>query len=320
MPNPVISGSTLAAGLRSTFADAYRARYKGLAEVLPKVMELDLPSDKLTEPYAAFESSPYPERWPRGAGVASKNFKDFGWTTKNHRWGRKVEWSLEDREDDQTKSLFDQAKSAGTNWASLHERIFFQILLGTTDITLLPAVPNAPDGAALHAAGRLGLAAGNIVTGTGVATGTAVRADFWGVNGIFSLMQDTEGQPLHDKSVIDGEFVVLFGAANTEVFREAFTQGRTLDGNAAVTNTILESGLKVNLWPTARITDNDWFVFAVGAPHRPIYHQVRSPLTEAVATAENSDTARNTDIEYIRWRSRGGYGVYVPYGTMKVNN
>ena len=120
--------------------------------------------------------------------------------------------------------------------------------------------------------------------------------------------------------------VVTYGVANDQAFREAFQQGRTLaaatsvTGNAAVSNIILESGLQIELWPTQRISDDDWFVFAKGAPHKPVFQQVRTPLRESYANVDNSDLARETKIESISWDSREGFGVTVPYQCVKVNN
>lgn len=329
MPNPILTGSVLAAGLRNTFADAYAAKYKGIKERLSKVMALGLPSDKLTELYGAFKSAPYPVRWHRGNSISSKAIEDFGWQTTNYDWGRRIEWHENDRADDQTKSLFDRAKELGKHFATLPERIFFQILLGSTDADLLPAVPNAADGSALYAASRFGVTAGNIISGSGVATAAAVRGDFFNAIEVFRQFKDTESQPLWDEDILQAEFVVFYNVANDQIFREAFIQSRTLQsvGTAgtdlaatAVTNIVMESGLKVVLVPTQRITDNDAFVFATGVDQKAIYQQVRAPLRESVATMENSDSVRDTKIEYIQWDCREGYGVFLPYQTVKINN
>ncbi len=110
------------------------------------------------------------------------------------------------------------------------------------------------------------------------------------------------------------------------MFREAFLQGRTAIGantatsNAAVTNTILESGVQVSLWSTQRITDDDWFVFLADSPTKSVFRQVREALSENVQTMENSDIARSTKVEGVQWHMRAGYGLSLPIQSIKVNN
>jgi len=330
MPPQVLAAATLTNGLLSTFSTAYRQQYEGMKENLGRVMDLGLPSVHAQELYAYFKSAPYPRRWERGSTISSKAFASVGFSVTNYDYGLEIGWHKNDREDDVTKSLFDQAQQGGRNWGTLMERFFFECVNASAD--LLPAIPNAPDGAAMYSAtdgasaARFGVTGGNIETGGGVASGDAVRADFWSSVARFSQMQDTEGQPLWDKSFLDAGYVVIYGSANEEVFREAFLQGRTAIGantatsNAAVTNTILESGLSINLWPTQRITDNDWYVFAVGAQHKAVFEQTRQPLETHEQHMDNSDVARKTKEESVQWDSRHGVGVFLPYQTVKVNN
>ena len=330
--NPVLAGDVLTAGLRNTFIDAYRnAGEKMAASALPKVMDLGLPSDKLTEPYAYFESAPFPVRWQRGEAITSKAFKDVGWTTTNYAWAIRVEWHENDRVDDQTGSLYSQAASAGENWATLPERVFFQIITGATDSDLLPAIPTAPDGSAVYAATRFGISAGNIITGSGVTTTEMILTDFFGALEAFLLMQDTEGQPLWTKDLVQDEFVIAYNVENERIFREAFLQSIQFKSiasetspygpaAAAVSNIIQQSGVRFDLWPTQRLTDNDWFVFATASKHKAVYRQNRQPLREIFTTMENSDEARRTKTESGQWDSREGYGAFIPYQTMKINN
>lgn len=330
MPNPAnVASGLLVPGLLSTFADAYRMRYQRVAARMGLVMDLGLPSMHRTEYYGSFESAPYPRRWQRGTPAQSKAFDSFAWTTTNYIWENKVEWFEEDLDDEQTRTLMQQARAAGENFATLPERIFYQMILGSTDPDLLPAVPNAADGSAIFASSRFGTTAGNIVTGNGVTTSGAVRGDFWTAVEYPRLFKDTESQPLWDEAILESPVIVTYNADHEEVFREAFLQGRTLEsvGTAgtdlaatAVTNTIIESGIPIRLWPTQRITDNDWFVVFTGAPHAPIYQQERQALREVVATPQNSDYCRDNRMGYIQWDARMGFGATVPYQIVKVNN
>ena len=327
---PVISGETLAAGIRSDFNDIYRQTIEGLAARLGQIVDLGVTSDKLTELYAYYETAPYPQRWQRGEKIPSSAFKGVSFNITNFDWARRIEWHENDRQDDQTRSLFDQARSLGQHFATLPERITYQILQDQTDSLLLPKVPLAADGAALYAAtaggtDRFGLSGGNVQGGSGVASGQAIREDFFNAVERFAQFQDTESQPLWDQGDIDQGFVITFNVANWHVFAEAFLQARTVGGvgqaaAAAPTNVVLDTGVKVQLWPTQRITDNDSYVFMTGSPRKAIIQQVRSPLRDAFATMETSDQVRDTKIEYVQWDSREGYGIPIPYQTVKINN
>ena len=329
----ILAANALTAGLRADFAATYRQQYRFVRERLARIMMLGVPSDKLTELYAYFESAPYPIRWPRGQTISSKPFKSVQFSVTNVDWARKIEWHKNDREDDQIRSLFDQARQLGANFATLHERVFFQLLTNTTDSTLLATIPNAPDGAAFFAttaagANRFGVSGGNIVTGTGVATSGAVRTDFFSAISRFKRFQDTEGQPLLEEGVLDQGISVIYGATNEQIFREAFIQSRTVQATAAgqastgaaVTNIVLESGLNLKLWSTQRITDNDWFIILEGTQIKPVFQQEREALKEHVETMDNSDYARRTKIESIQWDARYGYGINIPYSAIKVDN
>jgi len=333
MPTPgqiVIATDLLTAGIRADFWDVYEPMYDGLKAKLSDYMDLDVPSDKLTEIYAYAQSAAYPGRWKRGEEIPSKAFKGVQFSVTNKDWGIRIPWHENDRQDDQTKSIRQRAQSAGKNFATLDERVFYQILRGAVDTELLESIPNAPDGVALYSAtdgdgaARFGVSGGNIITGTGVATPGAIQTDLFSALSRVRSFLDTEGQPLHDMSLIDQGVSITFNVNNWKVFAEAFQQGRThsviSSTGAAVTNIIMDSGLRVDLTPTTRITDNDWFVFLRGVPHKPIFRQTRQPIREWFATMENSDSARDTKIEYAEWEARYGYGVMLPFATVQVNN
>lgn len=328
----VLAGQLLTAGLRSEFADSYRMASAGVERALGSVMDLGIPSDKLTEIFGYFETAPYPVRWRRGDAITEKGFASVQFSITNYDYGRRVQWHENDRQDDQTRTLMEQARTLGAHFASLPSRIFYQMLTAGTDYDLLPTVPNAADGVGLFSAtasdssARFGLTGGNIQTGTGVATAAAIRTDFFNAIERFVQFQDTEGQPLFPAEIIDQGFDLFYNAANMQIVAEAFVQGRTLaaattaTSNAAVTNIVMDSGLEVRLHPTQRITDNDMFVNAGGSPKKPLFQLQRQTLREHVGTMDNSDTARATKLEYMQWDVRQGYGIAVPYGIVKINN
>lgn len=334
--NPVLAGNALTAGLRADFADTYKVTYEGVKNRLSDVMDIDIPTNLRTTPFAYFESAAYPVRWPMGDTISSKPFRSVQFSVSVFDWARRIQWHVNDKDDDQTRSLLTQARSLGQHFATLYERVFFQILRNATDSELLPAIPNAPDGAALFAttangADRFGVSGGNIVTGGGVATSGAVRADFFNAIERFRQFQDTESQPLWDDSAIDRGFKVFYGVANWQVFAEAFQQGRTLAivqnvaaaenvAAAAPTNVILDAGINVELVPTQRITDNDWFVCMKGAHIKPIGSLMRQQPFESFATFSTSDHTNDTGEEYMQIKSRQGFFVNNAFGALQVNN
>lgn len=334
----VISAATLTAGLRTTFADAYKKSYESRLERLKKVMEIGLPSDKRTEPYAYFETAPYPKRWDRGKNISSKPFKSNDFSVTNYNWGRRISWSEDDRDDDQTKTLFEQAKMLGTNFGTRHERVFFQIILAATNADLLPAIPNAPDGVATYSAtdgsgaARFGATGGNIVSGSGVATARAIQVDVMDAIERFKAFQDTEGEPLWDEALLDGAgYLLIYNVANDQLVKEALKTSTIFVSIASATspfspaaaapaNIVTEEGIKLDFWPTQRISTDDIYVFAVGSPHKAVFHQERRGLRETFANVDNSDHVRDTKEEYLQYDSRDGYGAFLPYQTVQIDN
>lgn len=323
----VIAGNVLTAGLRQEMADTYMKTKRRSDTRLGGVMDLNIPSDKRQEIYGLFLSASHPDRWDRGDPIPTKGFEALQYTVTNFKYGRRIQWHIDDREDDQTQTLVEQSRACGRGFAMLPERFFFELITATAD--LLPSIPTCADGAAYFATtalggARFGATNGNLLTGSGVATAGAIRTDFWNAMEQFRLFQDGEGQPLHTDDVIDGGACVIYNAQNDEVFREAFLQGRTYEegtvGGAAVTNTILESGMKVTLWATQRVTDNDWTVHLKNTPKKAAFVQSRTQLREYFATAETSDRSRDTGEEYIQWDQRMGVGLNIPYGDIKINN
>lgn len=330
MAGPVIlSGSTLAAGIRDDFDRTYQQTYDGVEASLGEVMQLNVPSDKRTEIYGMHRTMPYPERWDSGnEAIPEEGTDSLSFSITNYDYAKRIKWRRNDRQDNQVGDLRGKAEQTGRNFASLDSRVFIELL--TAAATLLPAIPNAPDGAALYSAtdgasaDRFGISGGNIITGTGVATSGAVEADFFNAIERFGQFLNTKGQPYFEPDVASERYTIYFGIANTGVFIQAFranlVHSVATSTGAGVTNVIMASGAQVTLRPTSRITDNDWFVFRGDSPVRALFSQMREPLRAAEATEDNSDTARDTGVEYVQWVERKGFGVNVPFATVQVNN
>lgn len=335
---PVLAANTLVNGIWTTFNNMWMFDSKP-SPYLDGCMTSNLPSDARQQIYAYFETAPYPRRVGYGDTTPAKAFASKNFTVLNYLFKHRIAWSKYDERDDQTQSLVAQAQMGGEHFATIPERAFFEIV--NASASLLPSIPNAPDGAALHATtaggvARFGVTNGNLISGTGVASGDAVRTDFWSAVAQMMQFQDTEGQPLFDIGKVK-KWTILYHPAREQVFREAFKQGITgliIAGTggghvgagtavaaAAVENTIKEGGLKFDLWPSQRLSDtSDWFVFADGLPQKAIFQQTRDPLEVAIAVDETSDQVRDTGLKYMQWETRQGFGVAIPYSTVKINN
>lgn len=320
MATMVSAGEALARGLRAEFVDTYKSRLDQVNTRLALVMDLDVPSDKLTEEYAYPESAPHPVRWPRGQNPSDQAFGFRSWTVTNYDWVARIPWHANDEADDQTRSLVQQAQQAGSNFALLPERVFFQILLGTTDLDLLPAAPQAPDGVALFSSStRFGNGSGNIVSGDGVATVAAILTNLYEATARATLFQDTQGQPLLPQELLQ-TVLVIHGASNEEVFDRAFNQRIQQGTQAGVSNVVLDTNRKVVRWSTPRITDNDWFVVFPDVKHRPLFRQTRQPLQDNMEDFRNSDRTRDTKVKRLQFDARYGFGCALPYNIIKIDN
>lgn len=329
---PNIPSDAFLSEIRAEFLTTYRDTVRRNAK-LPLAMQLGVGSDKRTERYGYWESPPLPERWPRGRSIPRESGQAIAYQVTNLDWGKAIDWHENDLEDLKLGDIRTWARGLAQRFAVLPERVFFQLLLASTNAKLLPSIPTAPDGAALFAttaggSARFGATGGNIYTGSGTpSSAQGVKEDFFGAVERMRTFQDTKGEPLHDDSLLEQGFLVIYNVDYEAVFREAFVQGRTLEvggagasAGAAVSNVILDSGMKVTLWGTQRITDADWYVFATQVEPKPIFEQLRMPLRTIEETRDNSSRARNEKILSFLADMRAGYSYNLPYGAVKVNN
>ena len=326
----VLAAATLVNGLRTEFADTYSAiRNRQENSALSLVMD-DLGATNRYHDFAYFEAGPHLELWRRGESIPTDGFNSKRFRAVVYNFARRVKWHENDRADDQTQSLVEMARSAGRSWGLLRERMFFDLLTGSTN--LLPAVPLAPDGAAFFSttagsAARFGITNGNLLSGSGVSTSTAIKTDFYNAIEQAKGFQDGKGQPLHDNDTTDGPILIIHGSGNTEIFEETFLQKRIgvvkgSDAGTTPTNLVQDASRNVKLWGTSRIGDNDWFMFFLNAAKKPTFSLNRKALQERTSFEgdNNSDHTRDTGEEYIQWDSRNGAGIALPLGAIKINN
>ena len=320
-----ITSDNLFREINGAFQKTYRDII-GRSSNLASCMRLGVPSNKRKEYFGYLESPPKLSRLDRGESVSEDAFKAISYNVENLTWAASIAYYEEDLEDINLLDVRAHAGKLAARARAHSEQVFFQIITGSSDASLLRSIPTAPDGAALFAttaggSNRFGVSSGNLISGGGVSTSALVRTDFWNAVQQGMQFQDTEGEPLLSEGVIDSGVTVIFNAANLEVFLEAFKQTRTLN-SAAVTNTVLEGyGGSVKLWPTARITDNDWFIFfGSESVQRPVFETVRQAPRLIEEDRANSERARRQRIFSTILDMRSGYGVNLPYGAIKLNN
>ena len=324
----IITTPTLVNGLRSDFIDTYqgirnRQKDSRLALVMGEITATNRKQD-----FAYFEKAGHVRLWRRGEPIPKEAHGSIGFSAYVHNWGMGVDWHKDDLQDDQTQSLMQSAKEAGESFGLLPERLFFDLLTGTA--TNLPAIPLAPDGAAFFAttangADRFGATNGNLLTGAGVGSASAVLTDYYKASVQFGAFQDGKGQPLFSPETIGQGVLIIHANADTQVMEEAFLQRRQgivkgTDAGTTPTNIIQDASRNVQLWASPRIATGDWYVFLLGAPKKPTFLLKRQEVQEHVSTMDNSDHARKTGQEGIQWDSREGAGIALPYGAIKINN
>jgi len=322
--NPVQANAALTAGLQATFAHTYAESMKPSVDRMRLVMDLDQAATARVTPLGYFGSAEYPEHWPYGEDIPEGTNEAIGYTVTIRRWAKRIKWFRDDVTDDLTYTLKQRATQLGEHYGTLHERVFFQLMQGTVDPRLLPAVPNAPDGAAFFATvaggvNRFGVASGNLLTGNGVADVASILRDYYLAMAQFVRMLDTKGQPLHQPGVGDRGVLVIYGAANKEIFERAFYGSIQQGVWAGISNPAKDTGKNFTLWETSRITTNDWFVFLTGSALKATAEFTKLALEQTEADWSNSDEARTQDIGYIQAKARYGYCINLPYQGIQVH-
>lgn len=335
-----LSGSALsfARGLKSTFLSTYRPLNVRAQQGLGEIMDLGMTSDGAAEDYYYNLSAPHPSRVDITDEVEESGFGGRGFRVVNFPYETKVSWHADFEADDQTRSLVTRAREAGQNFGTLRERLFFQVMQGTTDADLLPAIPNAGDGAALYSttngsgAARFGVTGGNIVSVADLSRPGNVRAAIFDGIERMGYFQDTKGQPRYPSDWITSVGITLvFSLQNLQLLIEAVRQNQTAAviqnaaGNenvaaASVDNPLLYLGsMPVRLMQSNRITGDDIYMFVRNANEKAIFAQTREPLRDYIYDFSNSDRTRDALVKSIKWRERLGVGVCgEPYQTVKL--
>ena len=327
----IIASNVLANGLRTEFADTYTSiRNRQADGRLGAVMDLSIGATNRQHEFAYFEAAPHMEYWRRGDTVPSDAMGSVKFTAKVYEWARRVGWSKFDRKDDQTQSLMDAARMAGQSAALLPERFFFDLITETAGT--LPAIGTAPDGANFWAttaggANRFGVSGGNLLSGGGVGSATAILGDYYAAIEQFMQFQDGKGQPLLSPEIIAQGVICIHPASETQVFETAFMQKLQglaigVSGGASISNIVSDASRNVELWSSPRLSGQDWYIFLKNPPKKATFLLNREGVQEfsSLEGDNNSDHTRNTGLEYVQWETRQGAAIALPYGAIKINN
>jgi len=325
----IIATQALGNGLRDEFVDTYeKIRNRQADSRLARVMDLGIGATNREHDFAYFEAAPHMTLWNRGSTIPEDGMGSVKFNVPIYEWGRRVKWLKWDRKDDQTESLMQMARTAGESAALLPERMFFDLIQGTT--TTLPAVPNAPDGVDFFNAtdglgdARFGVTGGNTIAVSGV-TASDIIQDFYLALNRFLGFEDGKGQPMLSSETLEAGVTIIHPLALTQAMEEAFIQKRQgLSTSAtAVSNVVQDAAHTVNLWASPRLTDaTDWYVFLNNPPKQPCFFMDREGVQEfsSMEGDNNSDHVRTTAEEYIQWESRSGAGVALPYGAISITS
>lgn len=325
------SGTDLALAIGAEFDQTYQQTYDGIDAWLSAVMDLDNPSTRRVETFGMLESMPVPELWRRGDPIPTEGTGAKRFSVVNYTYAKRIDWHREDREDTLIGDVLPRFRTLAERMALVAPKAATEIIVNSA--SLLPAIPNAPDGAALFSttdgdsAARFGATNGNLLTGNGT-TAAQITTDFYAAVNQFADFQDTKGEPYFEPNIGGEAYTIISPVDLRKAMIEALraeivysTGGATYA--AGVSNLVQASGVNLRFMFTSRLTDaSDWYIFRDDAAVKPLFELTRRPVQEesALADSNNSDSTRNTGMEYVQYSKRCGFGVNVPFGAIKINN
>jgi hypothetical protein len=334
-PAAINIGEAVDPGIRPDLVGVYANTYSGVMDKLRSYAVIDIAGTGREDLFAYAESLPYPTRQDRGRAPYTEGLRYVNGRIRHYAYALRMGVHVDDIDDDRTGQAAALMASTAQQFATLPERLVFQLITNTTDADLLPALPTAFDGTSLYNASngaggdRFGVSGGNIVTGAASPAASDIREAIFDAHQRWIEFEDTKGEPLIDPSVLSEGIVVLYGPSINQEIAEAFVQARTLETSssgtdfaaAAVSNVIMDAGIKYQLIESPRISTNDIYLFLQSSRvARPIVYSTRRELYTVTATEETSDYARDTNELFEQSRIRLGVRPVLPFGTLKINN
>lgn len=266
-------------------------------------------------------AAPHFHLWERHDQIVREGMDSETWQVEAFKWGVKLQWPREDREDDQTGSLVGDAQAAGRSAALHNERMFFDAWEGTTNI--LPYALKAPDGLdPFSTTTRFETSGGNVQSGESLATAVGWQSAVFAARERFGNFKDGKGQPLLTPDIIDGPMVIVCNNDVAEFAFQAFRQERNIGTHATTqtTNLFQDMNRNITIWDTQRQTTTQAWIFLTGGPVPPCFVANRTPLETLTSMGgdSRSDETADFDIEWVQWRFRSGFGINEPYAAIQI--
>lgn len=328
-PTSAGDASPLVEGIRTEMVGTYQLDYPTNLEFWKQIFFNVVPVRSSYYQYTYPGTPPYIARQPKGTAPKTGNFKYYGNRIDVFAYAARIEMNLDDLADDQTGSIYTQARRLSQNAATLPNRLAIQLLTGTVDTDLLPYLPICDDGAGLLSTtdgdgkARFGRTGGNIITLAGT-TPADIVAWLQAVIAAFPVFKDTQSEPLINPEYVKNGIMLIHGPAIEPEVRAALNQrtlfteaiqGGNVVGAANPTNVLIDAGVKIQTHSDPRITDSKLYACLMSPEvPKPAIWGERMPLYETYADEPVSDRVRDTNQAYLQVRTRVAAGYGLPYG------
>jgi len=276
--------------------------------------------------YAWKESVPFPERWDMRRGRTHKTYIDRSITIEVFPYETAIDHNYYDIQDDQLGDSRQHTEMVVKRFLMILQKLVYEYFNGSASLN--PALNNAWDGAAMHYAtdgggsARSGVTGGNIISSSGLGFDGCIN-DLYQVQQRFLDMTDTAGEQLYspDEVTFD-KFHVFHPTSLNDVF-DQINQAEILRSDK-MSNTGTSNVFKGRLGGTHNIsylTDNsDWYVQLAHTYWKPFAARQEEDLRSIWSNYENSDRAKEFNIETFFADERIGIGLWAPnYTNIKVN-
>ncbi len=326
---PIINNdNSRLAGVIDAVSETWQNRYPVFQE-MQNLMFHNVPYTNIRNAeYVWKEALPFPKKWDYGRGRTYQTFLDRLITCRVMPFELSIPFNLYDERDDQLQDVRKHVSKSVERFHMISDRLFSEYLNGARSLN--DRLEVAYDGGGLFSATqgaggapRLGVAGGNIVTGSGT-TPDAILADVATVQARLLDMQDEEGQPFFTEADVDYDKLVVIGPNRLNESLQKASKSEFIKSDPA--NITSESNYQVGTWQyklNPYLTNqNDLYVVVNNDYWKPFIH--RSPDGEGIrsifADFNNSDRARNTNEAAILTDVRIGLTPWFVGSIVKINN
>lgn len=277
--------------------------------------------------YGFKERVPMIKPWPYGTGRIWQTFKDRRITVSIFPYDLSQMWSGWDAEDDQIGDLPQHVASGMKRFVQLPDVLFSEYLTGVKSLNpeLTLAYDGVPTCNAVDGDGedRFGVAGGNIVIGSGVATHAQIVQDMKTIRRRFLEMQEpVTGMPLHVPSLVSYEKIrYIIPTALDGVFKGIADQDMIYtDPNINTAQSNFLKG-KIKFEVNQYLTDvNDWYAIIEHNYWKAFGYRGPESIDQIRADMSNSDHAREFNELGSLSHCRVGLSPWATFCIIKVAN